>query len=83
MWRKLDGTPVSQFTFAMNRIAEKFAEHKKEAHGDAPVLLICDNLDAHCCDPVLEIFAAAGITVLFVVPQCTDAIQPINADVGD
>jgi len=29
-------------------IAKDFVKFKKEKHGDDSVLLICDNLDAHC-----------------------------------
>ena len=44
------------------------------------MLLFADNLDAHCYQPVLDIFASANVLVWFVVPGCTgDLIQPIDA----
>ena len=46
------------------------------------MLLFADNLDAHCHLPVLEKFAQANIFVWFVVPGCTDLIQPIDAGIG-
>ena len=46
------------------------------------MLLFADNLDAYCHLPVLEIFAQANIFVWFVVPGCTDLIQPIDAVIG-
>ena len=46
------------------------------------MLLFVDNLDAHCHLPVLENFAQANIFVWFVVPGCTDIIQPIHAGIG-
>ena len=66
----------------MVKIAKNFVQRKQERHGDRPVLLICDNLDAHCCDKVLKIFGDANVFVFFVVPGCTDSIQPIDAGVG-
>ena len=51
-------------------------------HGDLPVLLICDNLDAHCCEDVLKIFSSANVFVFFVVKGCTDSLQPIDAGIG-
>ena len=46
------------------------------------MLLFADNFDAHCYQPVLDIFAHANILIWFVVPGCTDLIQPIDADIG-
>ena len=46
------------------------------------MLLICDNLDAHCHGPVLDVFHEANVFVLFVVKNCTDCIQPIDAGIG-
>ena len=47
------------------------------------MLLFADNLDAHCYQPVLDIFASANVLVWFVVPGCTgDLIQPIDAGIG-
>ena len=66
----------------MLEIAQKFAEYKQEKHGNDAVLLYADNLDAHCYQPVLEIFAEANIFVWFIVPGCTDLIQPIYAGIG-
>jgi hypothetical protein len=66
----------------MKDIAHDFVRFKREHHGDDHILLICDNLDAHCCDEVLEIFSSANILVWFVVPACTDLIQPIDAVIG-
>lgn len=63
-------------------ITNDFVKFKKEKHGDDSVLLICDNLDAHCYKPVREIFGAANILVWFCVPGCTDLIQPIDAGIG-
>ena len=63
-------------------IANNFVEFKKEKHGDDSILLICDNLDAHCCKTVLDIFGAANILVWFCVPACTDLVQPIDAGIG-
>ena len=51
-------------------------------HGDLPVLLICDYLDAHCHGPVLNVFHEAKVFVLFVVKKCTDCLQPIDAGIG-
>ena len=66
----------------MIEIARRFVEFKQEKHGDDAVLLFADNLDAHCHRPVLDIFAQANILVWFVVPGCTDLIQPIDASIG-
>ena len=63
-------------------IANNFVEFKKEKHGDDSILLICDNLDAHCCKIVLDIFGAANILVWFCVPACTDLVQLIDAGIG-
>ena len=60
-------------------IARKFTEYKKEKHRDDAVLLFTD---AHCHKPVLDIFAQANIFVWFVVPGCTDLIQPIDTGIG-
>ena len=46
------------------------------------MLLFYDNLDSHFHLPVLENFAQANIFVWFVVPGCTDLIQPIDAGIG-
>ena len=46
------------------------------------MLLFADDLDAHCHKPVLNIFAQANIFVWFIVPGCTDLIQPIDAGIG-
>jgi hypothetical protein len=66
----------------MIQIARTFVEFKRAKHGDDHVLLICDNLDAHCFSDVLDIFAYANILVWFCVPGCTDLIQPIDAGIG-
>ena len=63
-------------------IAKSFVLFKREKHGDDAVLLFADNLDAHCYQPVLDIFAEANILVWFIVPGCTDLIQPIDAGIG-
>ena len=63
-------------------IATGFVCFKRENHDNDHILLICDNLDAHCCEEVLEIFANANILVWFVVPAWTDLIQPIDAGIG-
>ena len=46
----------------MVKIAQSFVENKRKKIGDLPVLLICDNLDAHCCEDVLKIFSSANMT---------------------
>ena len=66
----------------MIKIARKFAQFKRDKHGNRPVLLIYNNLDAHCYVEVLTIFGEANIFVFFVVPTCTDAIQAIDAGIG-
>jgi hypothetical protein len=66
----------------MVEIAQEFVQFKREKHGDKAVLLICDNLDAHCFEDVLVIFGSANILVWFCVPGCTDLIQPIDAGIG-
>ena len=63
-------------------IAKTFVKLKKEKHGDDAVLLFADNLDAHCYAPVLGVFSQANILVSFIVPGCTDFIQPIDASFG-
>jgi hypothetical protein len=63
-------------------IAKKFCIKKRERHGNRRVLLFADNLDAHCWEEVLNEFARANVLVVFVVPGCTDAIQPIDAGIG-
>lgn len=63
-------------------IAKTFVKFKKEKHGDDAVLLFADNLDAHCYAPVLEVLSEANILVWFIVPGCTDLIQPIDAGIG-
>eukprot|EP00978_Attheya_sp_CCMP212_P022979 scaffold69515_cov58-Attheya_sp.AAC.4 len=55
---------------------------KAERHGNHRVLLFADNLDAHCWEEVFNEFAQSNVLVLFVVPGCTDAIQPIDAGIG-
>ena len=50
--------------------------------GEPKLLVICDNLDAHCHGPVLEVFSKGNVFVLFVVKNCTDCIQPIDAGIG-
>ena len=66
----------------MIQIAEHFVKKKIERHGNLPVLPICDNLDAHCHGPVVEVFSKGNVFVLFVVKNCTDCIQPIDAGIG-
>lgn len=67
----------------MLEIAESFAEKVAERHGGAPVLLYCDNLDAHCHEPVLVKLKTKGnVFVCFVPPACTDATQAIDAGIG-
>ena len=46
------------------------------------LLLFADNLDSHCYGPVSEVFSAANILVWFIVPGCTDLVQPIDAGIG-
>jgi len=66
----------------MLQIAESFAQHIKGKHGRKPVLLYCDNLDAHCHDPVLVEFKKGNVFVCFVPPQCTDSTKAIDAGIG-
>lgn len=66
----------------MLQIAETFGEHVKAKHGGKPVLLFCDNLDAHCHHPVLVELKRANVFVCFVPPQCTDSVQAIDAGIG-
>ena len=63
-------------------IAKDSVKFKKEKHGDDSVLLIYDNLDAHCHEKIRDIFGAANILVWYCVPDCTDLIQPIDAGIG-
>jgi hypothetical protein len=63
-------------------IAKNFCIKKRERHGNRPVMLFADNLDAHCWEEDLNEFARANVLVVFVVPGCTDAIQPIDAGIG-
>ena len=50
---------------------------------DCPVVVFCDNLDAHCWDEVLDECTRAKVLVVFVVPPgCIDAMQPIDAGIG-
>jgi hypothetical protein len=57
----------------MLKLAKKqFAEFSKRHHNiDMPVLLFCDNLDAHCWDDVLKVFADVDMFALFLVPGGT------------
>eukprot|EP00978_Attheya_sp_CCMP212_P003568 scaffold7487_cov33-Attheya_sp.AAC.1 len=64
-------------------IAKKFCIKKRERHRNRRVLLFADNLDAHCWEEVLNEFASTNVLlVVFVIPGCTDAIQPIDAGIG-
>jgi hypothetical protein len=66
----------------MLEIAKSFAAHVKEKHAGKPCVLFCDNLDAHCHNPVLVEFSNENIVVVFVPPGCTDAVQAIDVGIG-
>jgi hypothetical protein len=66
----------------MLSITTDFAAYVKEKHGDKLAILFCDNLDAHRHEPVLIKLRSANIFVCFLPPQCTDAAQAIDANIG-
>lgn len=66
----------------MVKLAERFCEKKEKLLGKRPAVMFCDNLDAHCCDEVLEVFSKHNVLLIFVPPATTDATQPIDAGIG-
>jgi hypothetical protein len=69
-------------TTVCEEIARQFVAHKQEIHGDAWVLLLCDNLRAHIAPSVKKIFGDGHVFLCFWPPNLTDALQPIDAAYG-
>ena len=68
----------------MAQSANTFNDHIKERWGEtAKVLLSADNLDAHVFHGTKDTLAKDGLVVaLFFPPDCTEAVQPIDAGYG-
>ena len=63
--------------------AERVWEPLKESlPGDSEALLFLDNLDAHRFDGFLRRLRRARSLARFLVPNCTDIIQPVDAGGG-
>ena len=64
--------------------AENFNNHVKERWGnDTKVLLTADNLDAHVYEETKRLLTKdKRVFVLYFPPNCTEAIQPIDAGYG-
>ena len=66
----------------MKEAAKTFADHAKILHEEKLTLLIMDNLST-CLD--LEVKQALSKTIIFILcvpPNCTEAMQPIDAGHG-
>jgi len=66
----------------MKRSASKFVKYIGRRHAGKKVLLFCDNLDAHICAEVKDIFAKGNVFVCCLPPRLTDSMQPIDAVYG-
>ena len=64
-------------------LAKSFVQKKNEKHGDNVwVLLFCDNISAHLDADVKRIFGDRKILLLYLLPNMTNFIQPIDAGLG-
>jgi hypothetical protein len=66
----------------MIRLAEEFSAHKKEKHGDSPVLLICDDLKPHLSPEVKKIVSPAQVFLFCLPPNITESLQPLDTVFG-